>query len=838
MGIADIFSTCSRRLPWKTLAYLYFFLPRLSRLFTKVLDIYGNDSFPHLSVSGDPSCPYIMASYISSHASGRIASPEKDQIELRHARLWTRARQAAENIIHNRRQHPSGDALQYITPLRPREPTSEENDPYEVDSGSRDDLYEREDDAALLSQTELASIIAESGHGRDLPTTLCHTCQSIAGWFFLDRHTWQRATADSPWIEIQNMSQASLVSTCLLCSFLGKVTQRLRLFSLAKVEWRYLCAMRTNEVFSNTSIAQASHDAPLFTVKPSSTIYSWRNIGEFNVYFAPNSLHQGFDGVHARQIGPYADPALIRKWIAFCDAHHQRFICNGPRQDVPIPYFCVIDCNVSPPCLVYLDSRDSRGYITLSYVWGQDPCEGPDECGRLPHRLPELIQGAIWVTVTLGYQFLWIDRYCVPQNEQIRKHSLITNMDRLYEDSALCIIAAAARSPRDGLHGITRPRYVRQETIKLGSIELSQIMTNIKEEVGNSCWGSRGWTYQESILAKRRLLFTETQCCFQCGEQWFLETLNYPTQSTFDFSCIPHPFPELSGKYHDLHDFDLRAKEYSRRQLSKDSDAVPAITGILKRFRYFTHVSGVPVFHPAHSKAPLVKALLEGLGWSFAVNYSAVQSSAWNSLPRRRLGVPSWTWCAWECGSTPYEPSWNSLSSCSSRNDFLATTNVAVEDAQGNVKQFSGSSVDEMAQKLSVLSEVRILRVRGWVCDVALPDALQHHPPQNTSDRHSSIRYVDVGANFTRLSTLARQRHMPSVDGYFIFRGWIMSIVDRSGSGNFETWKVMLLSCADNGQDVERFDTCLIRFDTVPSLSPDTTRLGEHGWTLQSFRIL
>lgn len=150
-------------------------------------------------------------------------------------------------------------------------------------------------------------------------------------------------------------------------------------------------------------------------------------------------------------------------------------------------------------------------------------------------------------------------------------------------------------------------------------------MTNIKEEVDNSHWNSRGWTYQESILPKRRLIFTASQRCFQCGEDWFLETLGYPKQKKFEFSNVLQPFTDRYNQNHKLEEFDLRAKEYSRRQPSKDSDAVPAITGILNRFRCFTHVSGVPVFHPAHSDTPLVEALLEGLTWIFGVNYSVVE---------------------------------------------------------------------------------------------------------------------------------------------------------------------------------------------------------------------
>lgn len=787
-----------------------------------------------------------MASEILSYWHG--TSQKREQSESRHASRNRRAKSATENIIHNQQQHPRGESSQDVKPSKS----------WLIDQEAADVFLSKNNDAALLSAAEFANIIAESGRRlsiiieksrRELSTNvrLCRGCQSIVGWFFLDLRTWKRATAGHDHcVSIQVLSEDDLDAMCLLCSLLGNLIQKLRASDIADRDKSYqLSATTTAWLFEGSKAVNKHEEVPAFCVWPDGQPLLGPEIIKYNASFAL-SLGIASEGsqylsraIHARQIGPYADPTLVREWIAFCDAQHRRFNCHSPG-DVSIPYFCVIDCNASPPCLVYADTRNSRGYITLSYVWGKDPCEGPDEYGCLPHRLPELIRGAIWVTLTLGYRYLWIDRYCVPQNDRIRKHTLVENMDKIYEGSALCIIAPSARSPKDGLHGITRPREVRQETIHLGLGSLSQIMTNIKEEVDNSHWNSRGWTYQESILARRRLIFTATQCCFQCGEQCFLETLAYLPQSKFDFRHTPHPFTERYDENDSLREFDLRAKEYSRRQLSKDSDAVPAITGILNRFRCFTHVSGVPVFHPTHSDTTLVEALLGGLTWIFGVNYSVVESYSWENFPRRRLGVPSWTWCAWECRATRYEPSWGSSSTSSGRMEFVALESIAVEDTEGRVLRWSGPTMEYMAQKLSRLSEIRFLRVCGWVCDVALPDGLQRHPPQNMSNRHSSIRYVDFGADLTRLQALARTRRIPRLDRHFMFLGWIVSIMDRSGGENFETWKMMLLSTAANGQDVERFDMCLVQFYTLPTLSPGTVSLsgrGPRGWSLRSFRI-
>lgn len=784
-----------------------------------------------------------MASSNSS-ATERI-SHKRDQPGSHYTRNGKRAKLADKDISQSREKDPSEDPPHRDTQLVPTTTAREADELFDVAYSSDNNNSESDDHSTPFSDTELANIISKSGRRRGLFTGLCRNCEPIVGWFCLDRRSWKRASR-SVFTYIQAVTLAKLDDTCSLCSFLGKLTKRLRACGLSDDNRGYhIYATLTNTFFNHDENTDSRYITPAFCLTPSGASFSTRNLMKHNAYFAPDARHEESEGVYARRIKPYTDPALLRQWIQNCDAQHSNiFDCHGPKERESIPYFCVIDCNASPPCLVCLDSRDSKGYTTLSYVWGQDLCEGPDEYGRLPRQLPELIQGAIWVTLALGYQYLWIDRYCVPQDDPIRRRSLVGNMDMVYEDSALCIIAAVAKSPRDGLHGITRPREVTQETFDLGSLSMSQIMTNIKEEVGNSHWNSRGWTYQESLLARRRLVFTETQCCFQCGNQWFLESLDYPKRSNFDFSGIPHPFPKRFDQSEEYRAFEHRAQEYSQRQLSDDSDALPAISGILKRFRFLPHISGVPVFHPLRwvttmpSKRPLLGDLLDGLAWLFRTNDSGTQSSALVSLPRRRPGVPSWTWCAWECGSTLFLPSWKLSWFESTRWDFLNTTSVSVEDVQGNIVGLSGNVIDGMAQ-LSTLSDIKFLRVRGWVCNISIPDISQDRTQQNMSYGHTATSYLEFEGDLPRLNALARKRRMQSVDGSFIFSGWVVYVMNIPDSTGLQNGRVMLLSDDPDtsSQDVERIDMCVVQFETLLDLFPYQTFLPNQGWTVGNFRI-
>lgn len=141
-------------------------------------------------------------------------------------------------------------------------------------------------------------------------------------------------------------------------------------------------------------------------------------------------------------------------------------------------------------------------------------------------RLPRLIEDAIQVTLHLGYQYLWVDRYCIPQGDEAAKHGLVWRMSMIYSKSSLAIVASASDRPSDGLVGVGAPRTKLPHSLRMGDLHLVQITTNLADEVQHSRWNTSGWTYQEGFLSNKRLLFTKSQCYFQCGEMWCTEGLS------------------------------------------------------------------------------------------------------------------------------------------------------------------------------------------------------------------------------------------------------------------------------------------------------------------------
>lgn len=72
-------------------------------------------------------------------------------------------------------------------------------------------------------------------------------------------------------------------------------------------------------------------------------------------------------------------------------------------------------------------------HVTLSYVWGSIAhVEGYND--QLPDVLPSIIEDSISVTLSLGYEYLWIDRYCIDQSKAGEVKHQVEMMDLIYRN--------------------------------------------------------------------------------------------------------------------------------------------------------------------------------------------------------------------------------------------------------------------------------------------------------------------------------------------------------------------------------------------------------------------
>ncbi|KAK4100523.1 heterokaryon incompatibility, partial [Parathielavia hyrcaniae] len=64
--------------------------------------------------------------------------------------------------------------------------------------------------------------------------------------------------------------------------------------------------------------------------------------------------------------------------------------------------------------------------------------------------LSAAISDAIQVTKALGYNYLWVDRYCIDQSDPQEMHSQINQMDLIYSMSEVTLVAAAGTDETAG----------------------------------------------------------------------------------------------------------------------------------------------------------------------------------------------------------------------------------------------------------------------------------------------------------------------------------------------------------------------------------------------------
>ncbi|KAL5360838.1 heterokaryon incompatibility protein-domain-containing protein [Aspergillus floccosus] len=363
-----------------------------------------------------------------------------------------------------------------------------------------------------------------------------------------------------------------------------------------------------------------------------------------------------------QELKPFVELENCKKWLkGCCDQHDQ---CNQTQErPVDNERFKVID--VKRRRIVQIGSQKGLRYATLSYVWGPvtdmwtltDSMEWMEDKERmrycvLPDTLPRTIEDAIQVTDGLDLPYLWVDAVCIIQNDADDKQAQIGAMYHIYAEAEVNIVAASGENAHSGLPGVSLPRQLpvsNSVTIRKGvSVGIPQ--PPLQTTLQSSKWRTRAWTYQELILSRRTLFFTEMETFFYCGFSLHKESAVYGGEGEEDYgwgdgdavlignsSVMKARIdrePEVRGKV-----YVAAVEEYSVRQLSYQSDGLNAFYGMSTYFgRLFQSemIYGCPK-----------RMLVDCLKWTSPL----VGPDSWPE--RRRLDdggplFPSWAWVAWK----------------------------------------------------------------------------------------------------------------------------------------------------------------------------------------------
>lgn len=593
---------------------------------------------------------------------------------------------------------------------------------------------------------------------KDNPDQLCPVCTKIDLDDALDPSHFPHSP-DANASEWQSLLRVILTFTlervaesgqfCALCSLLRKVATRVsdhraRIPPFSLVTPRRaardaspdgggytLAAVPSDSVFKDPAVdadEQISTRRPssvfLLVIKGSNTpkelaneakLYRWKNIPgvvvdrvaahakEYGTIISATAKEPLGDGsaMHLRLVRPdRIDYDAVKTWIARCVEEHPK--CH--KEGGYVPGMKVIDCATRKIVKPQPDTR----YAALSYVWGKGTPEKYDY-PSLPVDLPLVIDDAITVCKKLGIPYIWVDRYCIWQEDPVHKMGQINRMDEIYGNALVTIAAAAGNGSNYPLPGVGLPRHhgpqVREE-VGGRTFVADYGYAFQRRRLEMSKWFTRGWTFQELALSPRVLFFTDYRVSFQCLGAECLEHLSGPISLQDGLRSST-----TQGDVYNERGIKTLLFSYSKRELSFDSDALNAVSGILRAWSRNHpgrgHVMGLPVVLPQESKrdaTSLFLSLWDALTWYIGLGHLHPGI--------RREGFPTWSWLGirgqLEVGNSDMmQPS---LSGLVEKSVVDGTARIEMQD--GVVHEWTDYAVSEAFA--SQATNVRAIHLEGW----------------------------------------------------------------------------------------------------------------------------
>jgi hypothetical protein len=307
--------------------------------------------------------------------------------------------------------------------------------------------------------------------------------------------------------------------------------------------------------------------------------------------------------------------------------------------------------------------------MTLSHRWGAaeyrkltSATSKEFQTGIDTASLPPAFQEAGVLASLLGVSYLWIDSLCIEQDadlEDWRREA--PKMGKVYSRSYLNI--AATLSPHTGTTSLFDtdsrhpfvPTRFEANIVKVEEHErgLQEMKTYVKRgqyflmdsdmwdhEVEDSPLKSRGWVYQECLLATRVLHFGKRQLAWECQEGSMLELFPQGMPPGLSNNPAPHHLAvALSSRAGDPSHNRFRdawnhlVNHYSKCDLTKAEDKLIALAGVASRIeaaRQDQYIAGL-----------WKSTLLTDLAWT-----------AFCGLRKRQeetaFRAPSWSWLSLE----------------------------------------------------------------------------------------------------------------------------------------------------------------------------------------------
>ncbi|KAK0649578.1 heterokaryon incompatibility protein-domain-containing protein [Cercophora newfieldiana] len=369
----------------------------------------------------------------------------------------------------------------------------------------------------------------------------------------------------------------------------------------------------------------------------------------------------------SRHVPDMVDYDMVRGWVNHCRNSHGN-ICN-PDQAPELRDINLIDV-IDEVLVPFPHDESSVDYLCLSYVWGSRSQHITITENKL-ERVPKTVRDAMDIAKGLGKRYLWVDSICIRQSDSAHKQGQIALMHLIYRSAWATIVALDADSAESGISRVQNRTGTgsldcrEEESFCVNGVIFRPIRGSLQQAIDESPWNKRAWTYQEAVLSPRCLYFSEDEVHFECGLVQFCESrcemsspphranlgqlmdlmrlrgLNdngpYAHLDPMVFSAVERliaaPAVDPLDRWPNwtrrkFYTYADTTRDYWNRELTYQSDALAAFTGILNRFSEEMYPGGFSWGLP-------IEALADALLWE-----------EWSDA-RHREDFPSWSWLRW-----------------------------------------------------------------------------------------------------------------------------------------------------------------------------------------------
>lgn len=331
---------------------------------------------------------------------------------------------------------------------------------------------------------------------------------------------------------------------------------------------------------------------------------------------------------HIHSTGSSRALGVAKQWLEDCRTSPAHNLCreaygkisSGPFGPLPTRVLHVGSEHQDP--YLFESNGIKASYCILSYCWGR-PGNAITTKTNISERikgipltsLPTLLRQAVLTARALRFDYIWIDALCIIQDDEEDWAREASVMHELYSRADLTITSLVAGDSRDDLFQPRPRRICRPIPLKLGLMLPKRDRPRFKEgsvvelavhpkhaiAVETPVRGpvhQRAWTLQEQAMSIRILYFGAGLLHWECLHDYRLEpypcwegnapNINRNFYKNRHSKLITKGLPPLEGVSLSLDDqgpfevWQAQVQEFTRRQMTRPSDRIPAFLAISK----------------------------------------------------------------------------------------------------------------------------------------------------------------------------------------------------------------------------------------------------------------